>query len=81
VPTLFFEASMIIRVAADVLKQIEATVGSLPAEECGWLGADPDEHITHYFFDQVGERSRQHIILEQSLLDRLYKQCPATRGW
>lgn len=68
---------MIIRMAADVLSQIEATVGSLPAEECGWLGAAPDEYITHYFFDQLGERSREHISLGSSLLDRLYKLWPS----
>ena len=44
---------MIIQIAAQALKEIEATVGSLPAEECGWLGAAPGEYITHYFFDQA----------------------------
>jgi hypothetical protein len=68
---------MIIRVAADVLKEIETTVGSLPAEECGWLGAAPDEHVTHYYFDQIGERSRERILLEPSLCARLYKQWPS----
>jgi hypothetical protein len=68
---------MIIQVAAHVLKEIEATVGSLPAEECGWLGAAPGEYITHYFFDQVGERRRDHISLGPSLLDRLYEVWPS----
>jgi hypothetical protein len=68
---------MIIRMAADVLKQIEATVGSLAAEECGWLGAVPDQYITHYFFDQLGKRSRRQIILEPSLLNRLYELWPS----
>ena len=67
---------MIIQMAAHVLKEIEATVGSLPAEECGWLGAAPGEYITHFFFDQVGERSREHMTLGPSLLDRLYRQWP-----
>ena len=73
---LLFEAGMIIQMAAHVLKEIEATVGSLPAEECGWLGAAPDEYITHYFFDQLGQRSRQHITLGPSLLERLYEEWP-----
>jgi hypothetical protein len=68
---------MIIRVAANVLKEIEATVGSLPAEQCGWLGAVPDEYITHYYFDRFGERSRERIVLEASLLDRLHGQWPS----
>jgi hypothetical protein len=68
---------MIVQVAAHVLKEIEATVGSLPAEECGWLGAGPNEHITYYYFDQIGERSRERILLGPSLLDRLYKQWPS----
>ena len=44
---------MIIQMAEHVLKEIEATVGSLPAEQCGWLGAVAGEYITHYFFDGV----------------------------
>ncbi len=68
---------MIIRVAAHVLKEIETTVGSLPAEECGWLGAAPGEYITHYFFDQLGERSRRRISLGPALLNRLYSLWPS----
>jgi len=68
---------MIIQIAVHVLKEIEATVGSLPAEECGWLGAAPGEYITHYFFDRVGDRSREHITLGPSLLDRLYRLWPS----
>jgi len=67
---------MIIQIAAQALKEIEATVGSLPAEECGWLGAAPGEYITHYFFDQAGERGRQHITLGPYLRERLYEKWP-----
>src|SRR5689334_5191702 len=69
-----------IRMAVHVLKQIEETVGSLPAEECGWLGAAPNQYITHYYFDQFGERSRQQIILDSSLRDRLYNLWPSDIG-
>lgn len=68
---------MIIQMASHVLKEIEATVGSLPAEQCGWLGAAPGEQITHYFFDQLGERSREYITLGPHLIDRLYELWPA----
>jgi hypothetical protein len=69
---------MIVQIAADVFDEVEATVGSLPAEQCGWLGAAPGEYITHYFFDQVGERGREHITLGPYLLDRLYALWPST---
>ena len=71
---------MIIQIAAQALKEIEATVGSLPAEECGWLGAAPGEYITHYFFDQAGERGRQHITLGPYLRERLYEKWPPNKS-
>lgn len=46
-----------LRITDEVADQIEATIGSLPAETGGFLGTSDGKTIDHFYFDHTAETS------------------------
>jgi hypothetical protein len=66
---------------AEVLSEIERTVGSLPAEQGGILGGRPNEGvISHYHFDAEGSRTGVTYSPNAKLLTELLQKEWNPRG-
>ena len=76
-----FGMKQTLRMTAQVFAEIERTVGSLPAEQGGILGGNPNEGvISHYHFDAEGSRTGVTYSPNAKLLTELLQKEWNPRG-
>lgn len=69
------------QVTMSVLTEIRNTIGSLPAEHGGVLGAHPEEGVvTEFYFDRAARRNTVTYTPDDSLLNRLFAEDWNPRG-
>ncbi|MBQ9016133.1 MAG: Mov34/MPN/PAD-1 family protein [Firmicutes bacterium] len=59
-----------LRITDEVADQIEATIGSLPAETGGFLGSSNGNTIDHFYFDHTAETSAATYTPDISAVNR-----------